>query len=259
MKTLALGFAAALIGTAAFAQTSPGQNPTSGGSSGSPSMSRPDSPSMSRDGNRGPASGQNRRGAAQSDTNSQPRDDSSVSVKHRSVSGTREEPSVTTTHRRTIRNVEIQQDEPTVVKRKVVKKRHPGKVVSKRKRGRHVVTSHGRRTVRRIETEEPSVSVSRRRTTAHQRGSVAVRGKARHSTDVSVSGSRQRTTSQSRSQSGETTRKPGSGPETTGSVGRAGASGSSHRSPQMAPQGSPKGASQRSPQGSQHGPAGASQ
>ena len=61
MKMLALGFAAALVGTAALAQTSPGQNATPG-SSGSPSMSRPDSPSMSREGSNGSVSGQNRRG-----------------------------------------------------------------------------------------------------------------------------------------------------------------------------------------------------
>jgi len=220
MKKLALGFAAALISTAAFAQNSPGQNPAPGRASGSPSISGPDSPSMpnrDRGGSDQSASERKHGGAARVGAHS--REDGSLSVKRRSVTDTREGPSVTTTHRRTVRNVQIQQDEPTVVKRKIVRKKHRGKVVVSTRQRYGAKVQHGRRTVRRIETNEPSVSVTRRRTTVQQGGSVAVRGQARHSTDVKLSGSRLKTTTQSGSQS-PSTRQPGSGPDTTGPARR---------------------------------------
>ena len=206
MKKMALGLAAALISTAAFAQSSPGSSTapdTSSGSSATTSRSGKGSADQAASSPKGQRSG------ARVDSNTRTREEGSASVNRRSVTETRDEPSVTTvTRRRTVRSVEVEDNQPTMVRRKTVvkSKKHGQKVAAgKRKKGGKVVVrskrtvagpsvaTTRRRTVRQVETEEPSVSVTRNRTTVRQSAGASVeqRRGVRQSNDVNVSTKRQ--------------------------------------------------------------------
>jgi hypothetical protein len=230
MKRMAIGLAALLIGTAAYAQTSTSPGTSSGSSSGS-SMNTGTSDrsgaSSRSDANVGASTrsetnvGTSSRTGVGVGVNTESRREG-VSVHSR----TTEHPSVSVTRRR---SVEVSDDAPTTV-RKVTKKK---KYVSRGKPTRKVVVRGRSRVV-----EEPS-SVSVRRTSVHRTGGVAVenRGVSSTRTGVSVStgtrersttgvstGTRERaTTTGSTSRSGDTSTSGGSG----ASVGTSGSGGGS--------------------------------
>ena len=248
MKRMAIGLAALLISTAAYAQTPT----TPGTSSGSNSGSSMNTGTSDRSG-ASSRSDSNVGASTRSETNvgTSSRTGVGVGVNTESRregvsvhSRTTEHPSVSVTRRR---SVEVSDDAPTTV-RKVTKKK---KYVSRGKPTRKVVVRGRSRVV-----EEPS-SVSVRRTSVHRTGGVAVenRGVSSTRTGVSVStgtrersttgtsvstGTRERaTTPGSTSRSGDTSTSGGSGASggtsgsgggsTSGTSGTSGSTGGSRQ------------------------------
>ena len=245
MKRMAIGLAALLISTAAYAQTPTSPGTSSGSSSGS-SMNTGTSDrsgaSSRSDSNVGASTrsetnvGTSSRTGVGVGVNTESRREG-VSVHSR----TTEHPSLSVTRRR---SVEVSDDAPTTVRKVTKKKRY----VSSRKPARKVVVRSHRRHV----VEEPS-SVSVRRTSVHRTGGVAVenRGVSSTRTGVSVStgtrersttgtsvstGTRERaTTTGSTSRSGDTSTSGGSGASvgtsgsTSGTSGTSGSTGGSRQ------------------------------
>jgi hypothetical protein len=218
MKRMAIGLAALLISTAAYAQTPTSPGTSSGSNSGS-SMNTGTSDRSGASSRSDANVGASTRSETNVGTSSRTRVGVGVNTESRREgvsihSRTTEHPSVSVTRRR---SVEVSDDAPTTV-RKVTKKK---KYVSRGKPTRKVVVRGRSRVV-----EEPS-SVSVRRTSVHRTGGVAVenRGVSSTRTGVSVStGTRERsTTTGSTSRSGDTSTSGGSG----ASVGTSGSGGGS--------------------------------
>jgi hypothetical protein len=242
MKAFAIGLSAALISTAAFAQTSMSPSPDS--SSGGPNIElrqRSGGQSQSettgateirRSGTRSGEESVRTRTESGARIGVETRERTGVSVRSRT---TVEDEPIEVRRRRSVMTIE--DDEPetrTVIKRKapskrvVVKKRKPASRFAVRSRSRQIVEEPSvevrRRTVRRTEFDEPDVSVSRR-TTLRRSQEVGV------GTGVSVEQRRSSVRQQSSSQTNDmgvsaTTRRRSTSPETTGSVSGRGSTDS---------------------------------
>jgi hypothetical protein len=241
MNKIALALAAALIGTAAYAQapTSPSASggsdkeksaqasqPSSGGSQATPSRSEQgasQAQGRSESTTQGASSSQTQR-SEQTTTRSrtgasvgiESREERGVSVRHR-VRSVSEEPSVAIRRRRSV----TIEDEPSEVRRTVIKRGKAAKKVAVKKRGKKVVVrgrrpvvAEGvsvtrRRSVRSVDVSEPSVSVSRRTT---------IRASERANVRSNVSVGERRGSTREQSQTSGTMERRGSAPETTGAV-----------------------------------------